>query len=226
VVSDQVTTLGTGVDGSVRRIDTAYDGQGNPYLLTSYSTTSGTTIVNQVQGVYNGLGQLTGEYQSHSGAVNTSTTPEVQYSYAEMPSGADQSRLTSITYPDGYVLTYNYSSGLNSSISRHSSLSDSSGTLESYKYLGLGTVVERDHPQINVNQTGISQTGGTGDAGDRYVGLDRFGRVVDDLWVNTSTSTTTDEYQYGYDLLGNRLYRQNTVNTAFGELYTYDNLNQ
>jgi YD repeat-containing protein len=48
VVSDQVTTLGSGVDGSVRRIDTAYDGQGNAYLITSYSTTSGSTIVNQV----------------------------------------------------------------------------------------------------------------------------------------------------------------------------------
>jgi hypothetical protein len=30
-----VTTLGSGVDGSVRRIETAYDGQGNAYLITS-----------------------------------------------------------------------------------------------------------------------------------------------------------------------------------------------
>jgi len=30
-----------------------------------------------VQRTFNDLGQLTGEYQSHSGAVNTSTTPEV-----------------------------------------------------------------------------------------------------------------------------------------------------
>ena len=33
---DAVTTLGSGVDGSVRRIETDYDGQGNPYLITSY----------------------------------------------------------------------------------------------------------------------------------------------------------------------------------------------
>jgi hypothetical protein len=32
MTSDTITTLGSGVDGSVRRIDTAYDGQGNPYL--------------------------------------------------------------------------------------------------------------------------------------------------------------------------------------------------
>jgi len=31
---------------------------------------------------YNGLGQLTSEYQSSSGAVNTATTPRVQYGYS------------------------------------------------------------------------------------------------------------------------------------------------
>ena len=95
------------------------------------------------------------------GAVSIGTTPVVQYAYTEMSGGVDNSRLTSITYPDGYVLTYNYSSGLNSTISRLSSLSDTTGTLESYKYLGLDTVVERDHPQTDANQTLISQTGGT-----------------------------------------------------------------
>jgi hypothetical protein len=66
------------VGGTVRRIDTAYDSQGNPYLFTSYADTVGTTVVNQVQDTFNGLGQLTNEYQSHSGAVNTSTTPKTK----------------------------------------------------------------------------------------------------------------------------------------------------
>jgi RHS repeat-associated protein len=223
VVSDAVTTLGSGVDGSVRRIETAFDGQGNPYLITSYDAASGGSVVNQVQRAFNGLGQMTTEYQEHAGAVNTSTSAKVQYAYSEMPSGADQSRLTSITYPDGYVLTYNYSSGLNDSISRLSSLSDSTGTLEAYSYMGLGTVVVRSHPQPGID---LSFVGTPGDAGDEYAGLDRFGRVVDQLWENTSTSTATDEFQYGYDLLGNRLYRDNLVNTAFGELYSYDALSQ
>lgn len=42
------------------------------------------TIVNQVQRTFNGLGQLTNEYQSHSGAVVIGTTPQVQYSYSMM----------------------------------------------------------------------------------------------------------------------------------------------
>ncbi len=158
--------------------------------------------------------------------MNTSTTPEVQYAYVEGASGANNSRLVSVTYPGGYVLDYNYASGVDAGISRLTSLSDSGGTLEGYKYLGLGTVVERDHPQTSVNLTYISQTGSTGDAGDKYVGLDRFGRVVDQNWYDTATSSSTDEFVYGYDADGNVLYRNNLVNTAFGELYSYDNLNQ
>src|SRR5207248_7421676 len=72
VVSDAITTLGMGVDGAVRRIETAYDGQGNAYLVTSYDAASSGSVVNQVQRAFNGLGQLTQEYQSVSSAVNTS----------------------------------------------------------------------------------------------------------------------------------------------------------
>ena len=103
-----------------------------------------------------------------------------------------------MTYPNGRRLDYKYNSGLDSSISRLSSIPDTSATLESYKYLGLDTVVERDHPQTHVNSTFISQSGGTGDAGDQYTGLDRFGRVVEVNWYKTTTQTSTDDFQYGY----------------------------
>jgi len=132
----------------------------------------------------------------------------------------------SMTYPDGYTLDYNYNSGLDASISRLSSISDSTGVLESYKYLGLDTVVERDHPQIDVNQTLISQNGQTGAAGDQYVGLDQFGRVVNDNWYNTSTGQSTDDFVYGYDEDGNVLYKQNLVDAAMSELYQYNNLDE
>ena len=49
----------------------------------------------------------------------------------------------------------------------------------------------------------------------------------------TSTGTATDRFQYGYDRDSNRLYRDNLVNSSFGELYhangssnRYDQLNQ
>jgi hypothetical protein len=64
-----VTAIGTGVDGAVRRLETAYDTQGNAYQFTSYDAPSGGDVVNQVQDVFNGLGQLTAEYQEHLGVV-------------------------------------------------------------------------------------------------------------------------------------------------------------
>jgi hypothetical protein len=143
--------------------------------------------------------------------VNTSTSAKVQYAYSEMPSGANHSRLTSVTYPNGRVLTYNYASGLDASISRLSSLSDGGTTLEEYSYLGTGTVVRRNRPQPGVELTHLKQGAEPdGDAGDKYTGLDRFGRVAGQRWLKTGTGET-DWFQYGYDRDGNRLYRDNQL---------------
>lgn len=191
-------------------------------------------VVNQVERIFNGLGQLITENQCHSGAVNMSTTPKLQYAYSEMSSGANHSRPTSMTYPDGRVITFNYASGLDDSISRLSSISDGSTTLESYSYLGLGTVVKRAQPEPGVDLTYIKQTGeSNGDAGDQYTGLDRFGRVVDQRWLVTSSGSATDRFNYGYDRDSNRLYRENAIDATFSEIYHangasngYDSFNQ
>lgn len=61
---------------------------------------------------------------------------------------------------------------------------------------------------------------------DEYTGLDRFGRVIDQVWRNSSSGALTDRYQYGYDRAGNRLFRNNLVDSAMSELYAYDDLNQ
>jgi YD repeat-containing protein len=124
-------------------------------------------------------------------------------------------------------LTYNYSSGINDSISRLSSLSDSTGTLESYSYLGLGTVVIRSHPQPTTDLTYVKQSGeSNGAAGDEYTGLDAFGRVIDQRWINTTSHTATDRFQYAYDRDDNVLEKDNLINSSFDEAYTYDGLNQ
>jgi hypothetical protein len=41
MVYDAVTTLGSGIDGSVRRVSTEYDSQGNAYRITNYDASSG-----------------------------------------------------------------------------------------------------------------------------------------------------------------------------------------
>ena len=165
--------------------------------------------------------------------MNTSTTPKVQYAYSEMTGGANHSRLTQMVYPQGATVNYSYGSGIDSAISRITSaemLSTGNATLssESYSYLGLGQVVVKSTPVATLSY--IQATGDTAantDAGDKYTGLDRFGRVIDQVWRSVAGSgTIMDRYQYGYDRAGNRLFKNNLLDTALSELYSYGNLNQ
>jgi hypothetical protein len=59
-----------------------------------------------VQKVYNDYAQLTQSYQSRSGAVNTGTMPQVQYSYADGTSNTI--RITGMTYPNGRNVVDDY----------------------------------------------------------------------------------------------------------------------
>src|SRR5262249_4293372 len=85
-----------------------------------------------------------------------------------------------------------------------------------------------------VDLTYIKRTGeSNGDAGDKYIGLDRFGRVDDQRWLDPSSGTATDRFQYGYDRDSNVLFKKNVVDAAFSQLYHangesggYDLLNQ
>lgn len=57
------------------RLGTAYDTAGRAFKFTSYDAAPAGTVVNQGQRAFNGLGQVTREYENHEGAVNTSTMP-------------------------------------------------------------------------------------------------------------------------------------------------------
>ena len=60
----------------------------------------------------------------------------------------------------------------------------------------------------------------------RYTGLDRFGRVVEQNYYDTSTSSSVADYLYGYDQDSNVLFMKNAIDTAASELYSYDSLNR
>jgi|GEM_PF-268111 len=237
VVADTVTTLGTGVDGGVRRIETAYDTAGRVFQLTSYDAAIGGSVVNQVQREYNGLGQLTTEYQQHGGAVNVATTPKVQYGYSELSGNANHSRPTSVTYPSGRTLTFIYETGIDDDISRVAYVRDTGPTntgdtlLLEYDYLGAGTVVTRDHPEPGVALSYVKQPGeADGDAGDPYTGFDRFGRLTDQRWTDTTTGTDLARLGYGFDRAGNRTFRDDlaapTGTADQDEVYSYDALHR
>ncbi|MFO0811058.1 MAG: RHS repeat-associated core domain-containing protein [Gemmataceae bacterium] len=190
--------------------------------LTSFN--SSYQPANGVLRTFNGWGQMTREYQDHTWFGSTSS-PNMQYRYSEMPGGANYSRLDGFEYPSPgeFDQEYDYT-GVDDRISRVSvvHLKGDSDVL-ALAYLGLGTAVWMTNPVTIRTYIGT----GTGDAGDQYTGLDRFGRVVDLTWTTGgSGATVNDRYQYGYDRDSNRLWRDNVQNTAFGELYAYDALNQ
>ncbi len=223
VTADAVTQLGANVDGRVRRLETAYDTGGLPFLLTSYDAASAGNVLNQVRREFNGLQQLVTEYQAHGGPVSIDTTPKVRYAYSEMNTGANHSRLTGVSYPNGRVVSYAYAAGINDRISRLSALADGAVALEGYDYLGLGTVVCRARPEPGTELTYVKRVGEKdGEAGDQYRGLDRFGRIVDQRWMNSATGNPVDRFQYGYDASGNRQYKANLVEATFSELYHND----
>ena len=234
---DRVTTLGTGVDGAARRISTEYEVRGMRARLTCYDNADAhsnppSAVVNQVQFTYNDFGQLTTDYQAHSGAVNTSTTPKVQYGYAN--GSANTIRPTTLTYPNGRVLTYDYGStdSMADALSRIESIVDddvSSTHLADYSYLGLSTFVQTDYTEPDVEYTLVGTAGGNDpDTGDIYRGLDRFGRIKDSYWYGYGSSADVDRIKYGYDRTGNRLWRENEVARSLGkyfdEKYLYDEI--
>ncbi len=206
----------------MRRISTAYEIRGLVFQITSYADTAATTVVNQVQNAYNGFQQLTNQYQQHGSAVNTAASPQVGYAFAD--GSANTTRLTAITYPGAItgatprVVSYNYASGNDDALSRVTSYVDSdSTTLVEYTYLGLATFVDLTYPQPDVTW---SLAGGSG--ANPYIGLDQFGRVINNAW--TTPTATLDQIQYGYDQASNRTWRHQTVASGQDELYSYDGM--
>jgi len=237
------------VDPSVLAIGINFDPAGRPLNLTSYAnyseaTHAATTIVNQVQRTYNGFGQLADEYQSHSGAA-VSTTPEVHYAYTETSYGSvNNSRLISITYPNGRVVNYLYtdqdsggsngeSSGVSDTVSRVTAIAtdihrgaNDANVIASYEYLGLSTVVRKNYPIPGIR---LDRTNGLAGSSMAYGGLDSFNRIISQEWTHYSGgSNTTDVFKinHGYDLDSNRRYADNQSQPGSGHAYGYDHLDR
>ena len=231
LVSDIIPwwAVGTGVSTQTTGINYSFNDAGLPFKQTSLTNWDQSAVENQVQDQYNGYGQLIKQYQESGGSVNTSTSDDVQYGYSQ-PTGANYSRLSSMTYPNGRVEDYGYNTGIDATISRVSYIADdagsSAGHVAEYTYLGLSAIVVENEPEAGVELTCIQVPGDTSynsDGGDRYTGLDRFGRVIDQAYYVTasppSTPAFTDRLQYGYDRDNNVLYAKNLVNSSFSELY-------
>ncbi|MAG92702.1 MAG: hypothetical protein CMJ48_02975, partial [Planctomycetaceae bacterium] len=226
LIHDRVTTLGTGLDGAVKRISWTYDALDRPEKVTTYdnATVGSGSIVNEIQSEYDKFGVVKTVYQDWTGAVNTSTSPKVTYTYSFPTNGTTGLRRTSCTYPSGTKIDDVYDSGTDDTINRLSSRKKGTLTLFQESYLGLGELVEREYGDTGVDWTLV----GTDSANnDDYVGLDRFGRI-DDLIVKNST-TNLNRYVYEYNYNSQITKRDDLVGTVssvyeFDEEYTYDDL--
>ena len=223
LAEDFVASLGQAgqnVNGTVRAIRTYYDDLGRVRLVQNWGwSDAGQTLfgpLNEVIDTFDGWGNLSQESQADVAAFPLGG---VSYSYSDgaPPSGANQGvaqyvRLQSVTYtsPDSTAreIDYNYGGdqtsqqAINAVMSRLSSISDSGGTLATETYLGLSDIVTESYtdpqdpgatPQISLDYT----------QGGSYAGLDRFGRVLEQLWSQVGQSNPLDEYQYTYDPVGN-----------------------
>ena len=226
---DCVNTLGSGLDSTILRITRYYEVRGMITSLNSYNNaTPGSGLaVNTVVYTYNGFGQLATESQWHGSMIDPAYAPVVQYGYADGSSG--YARRTSITHPDGTVISYGYGTagGASDVLNRVEQITDGSTVVANYSFLGASIPVISQYPEPGIVQTYYT-SGGSGDAGDQYTGLDRFGRIVDQRW--DLSGTDLERLQYGYDQANNRLWRDNTVADVASanqdEFYTYDGLYQ
>ena len=231
VTHDRVTTLGTGVDGTVRRVSTTYDIRGLREKITSYdnATVGSGTVINELVYEYNDAGQAVKEYQEHEGAKDASTL-YVGYNYDTTAASGEYTkglRPTSVRYPNARLVhfTYGSSGGTDDVLGRVAAIKDDSGgspgsSFADYTYLGGGTIVVEDYAQPDVKLNYDSGTAG------EYAGFDRFGRVVDHLWYDYGASADRDRFTYGYDRASSRLYRENTVASGKDEYYSYDDVNR
>lgn len=231
-VSDRVTTLGTGVDGAVRRIETAYDNLDHVTFVTSYDAATGGNIVNQIEHKYDPFGQIREDHQAHGGAVGTGT-PFVAYRHED--GMGNTARLEEVIYPNGRTIRLGYGAadGPGDWLSRMEDVEDVSTSspwdVASYAYIGADTSVKSVYSEPGVELTYIKQGAEpNGPAGDPYAGLDRFGRIIDHRWIKGSVDI--ERLKYGYNFAGLRQWRLDTIAHAANKdqdnYYSYDGLGQ
>ncbi|MEL7237995.1 MAG: RHS repeat-associated core domain-containing protein, partial [Planctomycetota bacterium] len=217
---DDVISFGPGLDDTQKAVELTYDDTNFGRLVSASSLGAGDAVLNQILLDYDNLGRVEREHQSHSGVVDTLSTPSVGYGYTSLTTGA--MRLAHVEYLDGRQIGYEYDD-----LGRLASVTDTAAggfafpeTLETYTYLGLGTLVERARPDGDYFWTLKQQPGDSGgsDSGDAYVGLDRFNRVKQDRWFDDA-GTLLDGWAYTYDPNGNRLSKTNLLAGSRSEIY-------
>jgi RHS repeat-associated protein len=204
----------------VLSIARAYTSLGQLASVKSFASADGASgLLDETAWTYDGWGNVLSSTQDHDGAGEGEPLT-VAYGYDDL------ARLASVTYPDGRVILYQYGSAgsLDDQLSRVTAITDSGGTevYVQYTYLGAGTIVRVDHPEVSGGLTLDMDPAGD----NTFAGLDRFGRVIQQFWMDSSGEEILDGYSYTYDGAGNVTTRSNVLNSALSEAYAYDGLSR
>ena len=135
-------------------------------------------------------------------------------------------RLTDVNYPDTSDISYAYgdlqTDPVDYIMSRLSAIKDSgisANTLSGYSYLGAGTLVTEDYKLAQVKLDYSA---------NNLADLDRFGRVLDQVWAGygSGNSGTLDGYHYTYNATGDRTTQTNVTDSALDNQFKYDSLDR
>ncbi|MBX9736971.1 MAG: hypothetical protein K2X32_08590, partial [Phycisphaerales bacterium] len=263
VTLDAVTAFGANIDNTIKSIAVSYDAAGRLKEVLSATNTAGTAADSGVGFTYSPLWQVTGVVQNPIGAAFTASgQPEtnsrtVQYNYATQAFGTNStlgdnySRADSLTYPSGGTnIGYRYNTGIDTRTSRVSRLEMGSPigdkfNLVQYSRAGQDVFAVVDYQTIDVQ---LDRTWSAGSRNRRsnnwtyqdegvYPGLDRFGRVIRQSWLDGATGRTAAGYRpaivdqtHTYDAASNRLSKLDGREGASWAKrdweYSYDGLNR
>lgn len=227
LLTDAVTAFGSGIDTSVGKLESVYNVDGWLARAISWDV-SGTTKVNEVFSTYTRFGQLNTQFQQHAGAVVIPTTPRIRYAYED--GSSNTIRPTGIAFPrtsaetEKFIQT-NYTGAISDAISRPDQVKEDATVVASMRYLGLSTSIGLKYDAAS-NAELTYENGSTGDAGDKYTGLDRFGRLVETIWKKGSTDLVHSKY--GRNRMSGIDWRRDLLSTVTpnDNYYWYDGLQQ
>ena len=254
VTRDIASTVGSGVDSTIRMLEYGFDANGRLIEATSYTDSGAVTVRDQVKLAYTPLWQIETVSQQYDGVV-TASSPQVKYRYEDSAisgGSGNYSRVSETIYPTDNTgssldetVVYGYDSGIDDRISRVSSISvdgllGATDVLIDYERIGLGLTAVALMPNagggIQLDRT-FNHDGST--TAGAYPAFDKFGRIVRHMWVRDDFSTGTGglpnqpavvEVTHEYDRMSNRRsYQDEREGAEFEDrnrAFAYDGLNR
>ena len=212
-----------------------YGDAGERLTATTFDVATGgsSNETSKLTYIYDGFYNITEEKQDHDPTANSGAgdPKSIFWAYDTTVSSniyTHAYRLDKITYPNGRVIhnTYDGHSGIDEAISRANAIADdSSGSpgddIAAYSYLGSGRMVIKDLPTPDIKLDYFGGTSGT------YDGLDAFGRITAQQWVDYSgTDFDVLHIKLGYDRNSNKLYDDRQVYKGSSKVFGHDELDR